>query len=147
MRWWFWMTSNDYRWFSLSLRISGHGVDFAELQRELALTPTHAVREGNPVRPGSEARALKDVCVYDLVRKSDRSIREELSVAERTLGSKSEVLKRLAQRHEVTLWCSYQTNLAQSGFELEPSAIAFLNELGITFTISILSWGEANDPQ
>lgn len=139
------MMPDDYLWFSLSLRISGHGLDLDEVTHSLGLVATHSVKEGEILRPGRDVRADRDVLVYDIARKWDRSINDLLQIAEATLMSKSGILERLAQEHEVVLWCSYQTNLAQGGFELAPSALAFLHALGIPFTVSVLSWGEAKD--
>lgn len=139
------MSTEDYLWFSLSLRVSGHGVDLDNITRTLGLTPSHSVREGEPVRPGHDRRADQDVWVYDFARKWEKPLGELMTLAEQTVYPILGPLKRLAQEHDVALWCSYQTNLAQGGFDLPPSALRFLSDTGVTLTVSVLSWGEVSD--
>lgn len=139
------MGPDDYRWFSLSLRIAGHGMDLDDITRSLGLAASQAVREGQPIGTGDRARANRDVWTYNFARKWDQPLDDLLLLAEETLRPKMEIVRRLAQRHEVVLWCSYQTNLAQGGFELAPSRLSLLSELGIPFIVSVLSWGEVKE--
>lgn len=139
------MSSDDYLWYSLSLRISGTGLNPEEISRALALTPTFSVRAGEALRLGRDTVADRDIWVYDVARKWNKPLHELLRLAQTTLAPKAEVLKQWAKKHEVALWCSYQTNLAQGGFELSPSDLAFLSELGVPFVVSVLSWGEVKD--
>lgn len=138
------MSAGDYLWYSLSLRISGIGLDLEGISRILALTPTFSVRAGEELGPGRDTVAHRDIWVYDFARKWDKSLHELVLLAQTTLGPKAAFLKQWANQHEAVLWCSYQTNLAQGGFELSPSDLAFLSELGVPFVVSVLSWGEVS---
>jgi len=121
-----------------NLKIRGVSLDFDDIRESLGLVPTKTVRKGD------RGRVLSDGWLFT-VEKDGSTISDLLAILETHLHDRPAAVQELARIHDVCIWCSHQTPLAMSGFDLTPENLAFLARLDVRFTVSVFSFGEVRN--
>ncbi|MBI4356252.1 MAG: DUF4279 domain-containing protein [Candidatus Omnitrophica bacterium] len=126
-----------YREHFASLRIFGKIPSFEIITKRLGVRPDHVHRKGERRSELSKPYEHDSWQVKALVARN-RSLEHHVRWLHRRLAKKTPYLKRLAQTHEVDLYCSYHSNYDQGRLEFPPEVLAWCGNLGIPLRVSIL---------
>jgi len=122
------------------LIIRGHKLNFDEIENNLKINPSRAVKKGEVISK-VVGESEYDLWVYEMkmddTKKIDQILRDLLSI----ISPRKAYIQSIAKYADVRIKCYVQSDDAQIYFELSPNAINELASLGIRLEISILSWG------
>lgn len=132
---------------SASLRIEGATsdvVDFEEIEEQLGLTPTSAIRRGEALlRKGTTA--LIDVWTYQAEVERNRPLADHLAVLKQKLDPHADYLRSVTSKWNVSIYCDYMSDLAQGYIVVPASLTKTFGDYGVELVIYILSWGGVVD--
>jgi ribosomal 50S subunit-recycling heat shock protein len=122
------------------LVIRGHELNFNEIQNNLKIKPSRAVKKGEVISK-VVGESEYDLWVYEIklneAKKPDQILEDLLSI----LNPHKAYIQNIAKYADVRMKCYVQSDYAQIYFELSPNVIKELASMEIKLEISILSWG------
>ena len=125
----------------LSLMISGDGLDFAAIEKGLALSATDTRTKGELLNKLPPIVSEEDCWLHEIQlsdkKGSDPGMHALLSVLE----AACDTLAALRARHEVILRLYIQSEYAQIFYRLMPDTLSRLARIGLPLEVSMVSWG------
>ena len=126
--------------FTCSLIIRGTELDFENISREIQVQPSRIGRKGESIGKGNRVFP-NDSWSYEVKSDGDLLADETLNRFLLTLASAKAFLQSLQPASDVCIRFFVQSDYAQIGFDIQPSTIVKLAELGLRLEVSIFSWG------
>jgi hypothetical protein len=117
-----------------SLRIMGD-LDLGALTRDIGLTPTYSHKKGNT----GPIQTVFETDMWRIETPIDRSLplEKHLIWFVEQFEKRYEILRKLAHRHQVDIFCSVTTG-EQSGLSLSPRALSIFHDLQIGMEVSLI---------
>jgi hypothetical protein len=137
--------TNDKVWTTVkvSVRIRSEMIDLHALEDSLNVRHSTFVRKGARLSE-SFPNAMLDTWVYELFKGDASDLVSGIRMMEEFLAARKEAFQALRSKggYNMELYLSYHSSLAQGRFHLPPELLILIGELGLSFVVSILSWGE-----
>jgi Domain of unknown function (DUF4279) len=128
------------KWFRASLRISGEGVQPDEIGRLLGLAPTRTHLRGEPRGLHSISPNLvwnDSLWLFQCPLGDDRDPAEHLNWLLDSVESKLSVIKDLAGKCHVDVFCGFSSQSGQGGFTLDTITLQRMARLGVPFRLDL----------
>ena len=134
----------------IDLRISGIGLDFQEITRNLSMKPNYSYKKGDVVFskvPGIETIHKEDLWIAGIEIAAGKTIEQTLAQFLKQLIPAARYLKKLAIKYEVTVWVSAYPETEQINVHLSPQVIHDINEIGASFDCGVMFLKQFYDGQ
>ena len=129
---------------SAALLVKGPGADAARLSEVTGLAFRQVRRSGQPSPIGPPV-ARHDSCALRSAVAPDAPLDDHLRALILDVEGRLADIRACCPEAEVTIWCSYQSELAQMHASLSPDVLAKVGSLGLRIDLSIFSWGGVED--
>ena len=116
--------------FRATLRITGEGLDFAEISRTLGLKATHTHRKGG--------KRKVDMWLYHAPVDRTHPLDEHIMAIWEAVRPRMAYLCGLKKRFKVEVYCGFQTNSCTGGFDVDQRCLGLFAELDIPFGVSVI---------
>lgn len=125
------------------LRICGDRLDFAEINSNVRLQPTHVNRKGesNNCKYGYN-KYVEDGWFYELEFTDIQNVNDVIHDFTNDLISYKEYLQEICKKNYVRLWCDIYSDYAQVSISFSSETLKRVSELGIGFDIQVYSHGD-----
>ena len=117
--------------FSVSLGISGDGLDLDEISRTLGLTPTLARPKGGHKMPWN------DQWVYQAPVAKERPLDEHIKVLWDAIRPQIPYLREIKKKHQVEIVCNYIGCYFRGNFKIDHRCLGLFEELDIPIRIAV----------
>ena len=127
----------------IDLRISGQGLNHAEITSQIKVTPNHTFKKGDVVLSkvtGEETIHKEDTWIagVECCSCDGESIEQALAGFLEKILPSAKYLSELACRHSITLWVSAYPEAEQINLHLSNKVIHILFEMGIALDFNVL---------
>ena len=125
----------------LSLMIAGDGLDFAAIERDLALRATDTRTKGELLNKLPPIVSEEDCWLHEVQLSDQKGLDPRMHALLSALEAASEALTALRAEHEVILRLYLQSDYAQIFYRLMPDTLSRLARIGLPLEVSMVSWG------
>lgn len=125
----------------LSLIISGEALDFSEIERQLALTPSDIRHKGEVLNKLPPVVSEQDVWIHELELHDNEGLDPKLHEFLEELARDKEFLKGLTEGCEVVLRLYVKSEYAQIFYRFVPDTLKRFADIGLPLEVSVVSWG------
>ena len=127
----------NYFKFSVTLRVHGDAVPFAEIEQALGVTPTHAHRKGQRRGPRSPAYR-DDAWHYEPPVPDAEPLAHHLDALWAVVQPAVGYLKGLKHQCKIDVFCGYRSNCDTAGFEVPHTSLELFAALEVPFGVSVV---------
>jgi hypothetical protein len=125
------------KWFRASLRVSGDALQPDEIGSLLDLKPTKVHLKGEP-RPGKSKLVWNNsLWLLQSPSSDDCEPAQHLEWLLNSLEPKAGIIKDIADRFRVELFCGFSSENGQGGFTLDAQMLQRIASLGIPFALDL----------
>ncbi len=125
----------------LSLMISGDGVDFTAVSRDLALESTDTRTKGELLNKLPPIISEEDCWQHEIELADNEGLDPRMHALLTALENASAALAVLRAKYAVTLRLYVQSDYAQIFYRLMPDTLSRLALIGLPLEVSMVSWG------
>lgn len=125
----------------LSLMISGEGLDFTAITRDLKLPSTDARTKGELLNKLPPIVSEEDCWLHEIELADNEGLDPRMHALLSSLENASDALADLRARHEVILRLYVQSDYAKIFYRLMPDTLSRLAGIGLPLEVSMVSWG------
>ena len=136
------MLSEDEKWFAVSLRFVGDGLDPTKLEALLGVAPT-TVRIAGQKWSGKQGRsygpARTNIWSYRSPTPSHLGFEEQIQSLLQKFSHCQDAIRQLAQSDQVEaeIFCSYSSGSGQGGDTLSAQTLAHMAGLGLSLSLDL----------
>jgi uncharacterized protein DUF4279 len=127
----------DGKWSRASLRLFGETLDPDEIGSVLGLEATHTHLKGELFGPGHTARRRESGWLLQSPLSKRSDMIEHLKWLLDTLEPKHMVIRDLAGKYRVDLFCGFGSVNGQGGFTLDATTLTRIAELGVPLALDL----------
>ena len=127
--------------WSLALMISGEGLDFEAIARDLVLESTDVRVKGEVINRLPLMVSQEDCWLHEIELDDNEGTDPRMHALLGALENASAALAALCARHEVILRLYVQSDYAQIFYRLMPDTLTRLAGIGLPLEVSMVSWG------
>ena len=125
----------------LSLMISGDALDFAAIERDLALGATDTRTKGELLNKLPPIMSEEDCWLHEIQLSDNMGSDARMHALLSALEAASGALAVMRAKHEVILRLYVQSDYAQIFYRLMPDTLSRLARIGLPLEVSMVSWG------
>jgi len=125
----------------LSLMISGVGLDFTAIERDLALGATDTRARGELLNKLPPVISEEDSWLYEVKLANNEGVDPLMHELLAALENASAALTALRAKHEVVLRLYVKSDYARIFYRLMPDTLNRLAHIGLPLEVSVISWG------
>lgn len=125
----------------LSLIISGDALDFEQIERTLALTPSDIRHKGEVLNKLPPMVSEQDVWIHELELHDNEGLDPKLHALLAQLEEAHESLTALQRQCTVVLRLYVKSEYAQIFYRFVPDTLTRFAAIGLPLEVSVVSWG------
>ena len=127
--------------WSLALMISGEGLDFEAIARDLALESTDTRVKGEVINRLPLIVSQEDCWLHEIELADNEGTDPKMHALLGALERGAQMLGVLCAKHEVILRLYIRSDYAQIFYRLMPDTMTRLAGIGLPLEVSMVSWG------